>query len=413
MNKFVTSALAITVAGSVAYAGTGDSEWLELDREITSLSSSLATAQGGMGWSALLRTTLTYSDDDIATGGTVGAPANDVFGWSFEDIDLAFWGEMEECGFRISMDATNATKLGTVGGNGPAFRLEDAYGWMRCGDMATALMGQHKANSMRSALVVPEGLLFPNRTVLGSAFDSWNPGVSSWGAVEMLRWSFSIQNGAGGSGGGQTSDHAYTARLEYDLGEGAGNSESALGAPDDLAATVGFTFRNDDTQTKLPGALGGSDTEFFALDAWGTMGQIGFGLEVASVGDDLALGTDEDFGRFSSNPAPSVATGTFSENGTSAGGATPWGLTLSFLLNEQIEFAGRYENMDNTFDTTVASLAVNYYQGPSCKWVFAFSDVAADPGNLGGATVTPREGSVWQVGFVVGNAGTGANPYSM
>ena len=352
MNKFVTSALAMTVAGSVAFAGTGDSEWLELDREITSLSSSLTSAQGGgMGWSALLRTTLTYSDDNIATGGGVGAPQPDTFGWSFEDIDLAFWGSMEDVGFRISMDATNTTKLG---GLAAGFQLEDAYGWMRCGDMATALMGQHKANTLRSSTVNPEGLLFPNRTVLGSVFDNWNPGVSAFGAVEMLRWSTSVQNG----GNGQQGDHVWTARFEYDLGEGAGNTEGAMGAGDDLAATVGFTYLNDDAQD-----LGaGSDDELYALDVWGTMGQIGFGAEVASIGDDLLLAPDEDYGRF----ATPIGL-TLSESTTTLGGSTPWGFTVSFAMNEQIEFGARYESLDNVADTTVTSLAVNYHQGGGSK----------------------------------------------
>ncbi|MCZ6596421.1 MAG: hypothetical protein O7B99_02160, partial [Planctomycetota bacterium] len=291
MNKFVTSALALAVVGSLAYAGTGDNEWPELDREITNLSSSLANSQdGGMGWSALLRITGTYSDDAIATGDD-GIPPDedDIFGFSFEDVDLAFYGSVGDYSWRISMDVDGK------GGDGNDFVLEDGYVSWDCGGYFTASMGRHKANTLMSAATNPEHLLFINRSALGAAFDSWDEGIAAAGAYEeMFSWSLSVQNGDNG----QAADHRYTFRVEYEIGEGSGEAEGALGAGPDLAATIGLTYLDDDSQDP-GGGLG--DNDAWGIDVRGTAGPIGFGAEIMDIGDDLSLGTDEDYFRTGSS----------------------------------------------------------------------------------------------------------------
>ncbi len=394
MNKFVTSALAITAAGSLAYAGTGDSEWLELDREITTLSSSLTAADqhDGMGWSALLRVTTTYSDDDIATGDSPATPAGDVFGWSFEDVDLAFWGQVGDYGWRISMDASDNSKLGGD------FNIEDAHAWWSCGEYATALIGQHKANTLESSHMAPEGLFFINRTALGSAFDGWDNGISAWGELEMIRWSASIQN----SLNGQEGDHRYTVRVEYDLGEGAGDVEGALGAGDDFAATVGLVYIDDDGQDLSLPITVGSDNEAYGLDFRGTAGPVGFGAEIMSIGDDLALGIDEDFSRIAGFGNPLLAVATFAEDTTQVGGATPYSVMVTYLLNEEFEFGVRYEDLDNVADTTIISVGIAWYQsGHNAKWQAGWSDIDNDS-ILG---VSTPDGSIWQIGLTVGASG--------
>jgi hypothetical protein len=361
MNKFVTSALALSVAGSLAHAGTGDGEWLELDREIASLATPVTSpAQGGINWSALLRVNEYYSDDF-----QIGA--EDTSGAAFQDIDLAATGQVGDYGWRISGDFD----FGDL-------TLEDAYASWNCGDMFTARFGNQKAAFLRSQLVSPENLLFTNRTALGSVFDFWDTGIAAMGSFEdMISYSLAIMNGANGP----ASDHAYYARFEYSLGEGAANAEGALGAGQDFAATIGVSYANFDD---LSGTMG--DDSVWAIDFWGASGPIGFGAEMASIDDGIAAGTDEDFSSF-------IAGVGFSPD------SNPFDVTGSYLINEEVEVGLRYEDTDNDDDTTAITLGVNYYQsGHNAKWQASLTDIDSD--------TSAFEGTIWAVGLVLGSSGT-------
>lgn len=360
MNKFVTSALALSVAGSLAHAGTGDGEWLELDREIASLATPvMSPAQGGINWSALLRVNHYYSDDF-----QVGA--EDTSGVSFQDIDLAATGQVGDYSWRISGDFDLSVLV-----------LEDAYASWNMEDYFSLRFGNQKPAFLRSQMVSPENLLFTNRTALGSVFDGWDAGVSAMGSFEnMIRYSVAVMNGANGV----AADHAYFARLEYSFGEGAADAEGALGAGDGLAATLGVSYANFDD---LSGTMG--DDMMWAIDFWGTSGPIGFGFEYASVDDGIAATTDEDF-------SSAIAGLVFTPD------SNPWGITGSFLLNEEFEIGLRYEDTDNSDDTTAVTLGLNYYQsGHNAKWQASVTDIDSD---------TIVDGTVWAVGLVLGSSGT-------
>lgn len=360
MNKFVTSALALSVAGSLAYAGTGDGEWLELDREIASLATPVTSpVQGGINWSALIRVNEYYSDDFV-TG------AEDTSGAAFQDIDLAANGQVGDYGWRISGDVDAGVWV-----------LEDAYASWNCGDMFTARFGNQKAPFLRSQMVSPDNLLFTNRTALGSVFDGWDTGLSVLGTFEdLLGYSMSIMNGANGV----AADHAYFARLEYNLGEGAANVEGALGSGDALAATVGVSYANFDD---LSGTSG--DDTVYAVDFAGTVaGQVGFGVEWAQIDDSLAATTDEDFHSFISGLI-------FTPD------SNPFSATGSFLINEEMEVGVRYEDTDNADDTTAITLGFNYYQmGHNAKWQLSVTDIDSD---------TLTDGTIWAAGLSLGSSG--------
>jgi hypothetical protein len=363
MNKFVTSALALGVAGSLAHAGTSDGEWLELDREISSLAAPvMSPAQGGINWSALIRVGYAYSDDDAAL-----VNDEELLGAEFDDVDLAATGAVADFGWRVSGDLDSGS-----------FSLEDAYVSWQCGEYFTTMLGNHKAAFLRSNMVAPENLLFQNRTAIGSVFDGWDNGLGAHGTFEdMLSWYASIQNGANGS----ASDQAYYVRLEYNLGEGAGGAEGALGASDELSGTIGVAFANFDD---LSGTNG--DDQVFALDVWGTMGQIGAGFEVASVDEGLAATTDEDF---LAGPVAVV----FDAD------STPWDITGSFLVNEEVEIGARFESTDSDDDANLITLGVNWYQaGHNAKWQASLTDVSSDD--------DAEEATVWQVGVSVGSSGS-------
>jgi len=374
MKKFVTAALATAIAGSVSFAAPNDNEWLELDSEINSLATNLRPARDGHGWSALIRSTYVLSFDDVATGG-----GSDVSGFQFEDIDVAFWGGASEYGWRINVDLDgNGTNTGPLGGPSPAdpLALEDAYVFWDCGEFVTT-MGQFKPRAVRSGYVDPENQLMINRTSIGSAFDTWELGVGFSGSFEDITWSASMQNGLDGT----SAPSLWTGRVEYNLGEAASSNntaaltEGALGGGEELNATVGGAIVYDDT---LPG-----DGHAILLDVNGNMGQIGFGGEIGFLSDNFAR----------------TLSGDFTQNTGAVGGltgdSTPYNVTASFLVNEEVEVGARYDNLDNAVDTSILSVVANWYQSEhSAKWQAQWSIYDTNV----------NDGSIFQIGLVVGGS---------
>jgi len=380
MNRFVKTALAIVAAGSVANAGTGGNEWLELDSAINGLSSSLQPSQDGMGWSALIRAVYSHSSDEIAIGG--GANSPDVSGFNFNDVDMAFWGNQGPYMWRVSADISN----NEGGDNSTAFLLEDAYVKWNCGGYFDAMIGNFKPHASRSNSVDPERLLFIDRTAIGSAMDRWDNGIGASGTWEQAAWYVAVMNGSGAAGGGHTRDHLYVLRGEWNLGSGAGLSDGAVGSSDTLNGTAGVTFINDDT---VATTAGNSDTDMWLLDFHGNVSQFGFGGEVAVINDDFGMATDEDF---SNTFVPLIL----------SDDSKPWNVAVSYLINPEWEVGVRYEDLDNDDlagvggageDNTLTSLVANWYRGDNAgKWQAQWTDVDGDT----------LDGSIIEIGYAIG-----------
>lgn len=369
MNKFVTAALAVAVAGT-ANADPSDSEWLELDSEINSLASSLRPDQHGSGWTALFRSNYTISTDDIATG---GPGMSDIFGFEFDDIDLAFWGTVGDYGWRVSFD---------LGSGGSV--LEDAYVYWDCGELFTATMGAFKPKVVRSGYVDPENKVLIDRTAIGSLFDFWNLGLGASGSWENINWSASYHNGTDG----QVNDSFYVGRAEMNIGESAGSgnvaalTEGALGGGEELSGTAGVSVVHDDSLT-------GTSTTSVFVDANGNVGPIGFGGEFGYLGNVSGgtAGVGILSGDFSSLAVPLI----FEDD------STPWAITLSYLLSPEYEVAARVQDLDNGGgvgdDNTIITVGINWYQSEhNAKWQAQWSNVDGDT----------LDGNIFQVGVVVG-----------
>jgi hypothetical protein len=357
MNKIVTTALGLAAVSSVGFADPGDSDWLKLDSEINGLATSLATRDGS-GTTALLRGAALHGTDDISTGGT-GNP--DLSGFDLFDIDIAHHGGVGEFLYRISVDF-----------DGGSAQVEDAYASFPCGPV-NAMFGNFKAHVLRSADIHPENQLFFNRTILGSAFDKWDTGVAVSGEQQGLMWSFAVQNGQSGA----LADHFYAAMFSYMLGAGAGSSEGARGGNDDLNATLDVSVISDDTIS--------GDQLSYLVGFNGNQGQIGFGLEIAQLDDDVnAWSVNSDYAGLSS-PAFIMFDGD----------TTPYSATVSYLLNPDTELGVRYEDTDNDDNVSVITVGASFYQsGNNAKYQVGYSDVSADNG--------AAEGSFFTVGLVVG-----------
>jgi hypothetical protein len=368
MNRIVKTALAIAVAGSAAHAGTGDNEWSALDSEISGLASSLRPQENGMGWSAMIRWAYGYSSDDIATG----PGGDDLSGFSFNDVDVAFWGAQGPYMWRVNFDIDN----NEAGLSGSSVALEDAYVRWNCGDYFDAQVGNMKPRISHSNSLDPEKLVFINRTVLGSAFDTWDNGVAGMGHMEQLAWYAYILNGFNGD----DSDHLLVARGEFNLGSGVGEYEGAMGSNDTLNGTIGASYVHDDSNSGL------SDVSLWLVDFVGNVSQFGFGAEVAGLDDDVTfLTTDEDFSNLAS---PLMFDGD----------SNPWSAWGSYLVNQEWEVGVRYEDLDNgdNADNTVLSAVVNWYRGDNAgKWQAQYSSFDADSGF--------DDGEIFEVGFSIGH----------
>jgi len=390
MNRFVKTALALVAAGSASNAAPGDNEWLELDSEINGLASSLKPSEDGMGWAALLRAALSYSSDDIATG---GGNSPDTSGFNFNDVDLAFWGSQGPYRWRISADIDD-NDAGLASG-GTSFLLEDAHIVWNCGGYFDAMMGQFKPHVTRSNSVDPEKQVLIDRTSIGSAFDVWDDGVGLSGVWEYINWYFSLTDGQNG----HERDHIYVLRGEYNLGQGAGNYEGAMGSSDQMNGTVGLTLLHDDTNGDVDGDNNADNTSWI-VDFNGNVSNVGFGAEVAQLDDDTFLATSGDYSNIFDS---STGTGTPLPTPTSAlvlfGDSTPWNVTVSYLINPEWEVAARYEDLDNGDnngpDNTVLSLGANWYRGNAGKWQAQWSNFDADSAF--------NDGAVFEVGYSVGS----------
>lgn len=344
MNRFVTTALALTAASGAAFAAPNgsDSEWLELDREIDRLAKGYAT-RGDIGSDigAVLRVFYGYSDDDPYQN---TANMDATSGFELFDVDVWIEGEVGDFGYRVSTD------LGSGSAN-----LEDAFvRWSYDGDMS-AQAGQFKAHVTRSASLNPENGFFAERSAIGAAFDMWQPGVGASGSFDVFAWFFNVMNGTNSTDKG----HFWNFRFEFDLGEGASHYEGAYGGGDDFNATAGFSFFNDDTQS--------GDASGFVFDFAGSSGPLGFGVEVLSIDDDYTnLGRPDIW---------TIPSGTYDLERDS----TPFSAIVTWAIDEQLEAGLRLQDMDNTDDTTLISLGINYYKsGHNGKWHLSINDMDSD-----------------------------------
>ena len=248
MNKFIYSAIAIAAASSTSMAAEGD--WLQLDQDIASLSSTVAQG-GGVDVGALIRNS--YRD-----GGSEG-------GWSFEDVDVWLEGSLEEFDWRVNVDLDSGSAA-----------LEDAWVRWACGENVGITWGQFRQRIARSANIDPENQFFIDRSLIGMRFDMFDNGIQVDGMHSGFTWALAAQNGADGTG----DSLMYTAHASYNIGNGVAHQESALKAGDELDAVigVGYTDMEDDGEDAI-----------LIIDAAITMGQIFGTIELADGGDDAVL----------------------------------------------------------------------------------------------------------------------------
>jgi hypothetical protein len=204
-----------------------------------------------------------------------------------------------------------------------------------------------------------------DRTVIGQIFSApgaYQPGAAVTGDFGAFHVKFAFQNGADGI----TDGNGIVLRGEYKLGEGAKHREGALGAPEDLNATFGLGYFDDDSD------IGGSDFgRAIAIDAYVTSGPLSVQAEILDADEEFASNT----------------LGNVNDD------ATPWDITLGYLFAEQYEGFVRYQDLDNEVDATLVGAGVNYYvAGHQTKWQLNLSQY--DDDNV--------DGTILQLGLAIG-----------
>ncbi len=384
MTTFLRGATALVALGGPLWASSGTtSDWLGLDEELNSLASTVTLQGNEPNFGGLLRTNVLWSDD--FNGGTPGA--EDLLGADITDAKLWAQGDVGEIGWRVMMDFANfgesapgagdeVTYLADLFAGSPgaeySAQLQDAYATWNLSESLTLTFGRFRAPTTRSMWVPSEQLLFQNRSLLGEFGYQFNEGVMLSGSYESnLSWWLSAQNGIDGL----EDDLSFNGRVEYALGMPAPTFEGAFLSTNEIEATIGV-FYGDEGQLGSGSYLGG--------DLTANMGSLSFYGELTDFDDDWAPVLGSRFGSV-----------------FDAGGATPWSVTLSLMLQpETWEIAARYEELDDLGDTRLLTLGANYYlTGHNAKAQFNVIDISSD--------VDAQEGTIFGLGLVVGLEGYG------
>lgn len=295
---------------------------------------------------ALVRAFWAYADDDL--GG------NSINGFGFHDIDM--WAELpiDEYYFRASFEADTGTA-----------RLEDAYIRYVKSENLAAIVGSFKPRVLFSSSIDPELLMFNERTLLGTFFDSWDIGIQASGkAVEKLDYFASITNGSDGA----QDDKLYALRGEWCFqGQDVALQEGQRGLSGDQDIDLGLVFFQDT----------GDNAVGIGVDVLARFEKFCLQAEAMSLDDGLG-------GNVGLKTVPIALDGN----------STPWAISGATMLSDTMQIAGRIQSADNSDGTQVLSIALDYYpEGGSISFV-AQVDRYDEDGN--------NEGFVLQLGASMG-----------
>ncbi len=342
-------ATALILLASSALASDPANDFSLLARDIERLESHLeSSSQSAVNIGYLLRSSYGTSGDDLYEP----APGQDLGGFRMQDASLWFQGYVGGYEVFLRADASDATDWPPIGGGQPGVvNMRDAWARAPLAEGVNLYFGNFRCPVVNSGMLDEGKLLMIDRTRIGQFFDVYQAGAAVVADIDAFHIKLAAQNG----GDGAADELGLVARAEYKVGEGAKQREGALGA-EGFDATIGLGYFED----------GGMGNEFdaFIADAYATYDQFSLHAEVVDMGGDLAAMTVGNAGGES---------------------ATPYTATLGFRIDERFEVALRYQDLDDTNDTTQIGGGFNYYvAGHAAKWQVNVSqyDNASDDGLL-------------------------------
>jgi len=338
MNKFVFGALAVTTASTLGFANNGE-DWMTLDREIESLASGMA--QGGSGF-----TVDGWIKSSYASSSDVTIAGNDLGGFSLDSIRANLDGSLGDFNVHVALEGSNDPGFGYFGsvGNASSVGVIDAYSTFNITEQVGVQVGFFRPPFLNDSLRDENEFLFIDRTVQG---DVW--AFRDQGALFSFMFDqFSAWLGAQNGFDAQGDDLVLTGRVEFNaMGQGQASTEGAYGSADENNLNLGAAYYDDDNVT-----------------------------------DGSAISVDADFSR---GPLYAAASLVDYDDGLAAlisplAGETPWDITVSYMFApDEWEIAARWEDLDDSQDSTMLSLGVNYYvEGHDMKWQLNYSTIDSD-----------------------------------
>ena len=308
-------------------AGANEASWLELDQDIASLSPMAAVAGEGLAVSGYIKNYY-MSDSDANTGG-----------WGFNAVRVNIVGSVEDVAVKVSWDMKSGSLV-----------LKDAYARWDAMDNMAVTWGQFKRPFLHSFTTSSNKLLFISTTA-NAANEARDNGVMLNGNIaEMGTWQVAATNGADLA----TDENYYTARAAFTvMGAGGFNSlEGGRGSSDGTNASIGISYAEENGATFEGDKLG--------IELAGNLDAIFFHLDMVQY-DDTFAGLDTNLG-------------------TALADTSPMGITLSYMLDDNMEVAARHEDFDDVDSSTRLSLAFNYYSVLPNKmmWQINYSDISSD-----------------------------------
>ena len=355
---FARSGALVLLAPFASAASEPVNDFNLLERDIALLEShmeSSSTSAVNLGY--LLRSSYASSGDAFYEP----APGQDLGGFRMQDASLWFQGYVGGYEVFLRADASDATDWPPIGGGQPgALNMRDAWARAPLTEGVSLYFGNFRCPVVNSGMLDEGKLLMIDRTRIGQFFDVYQAGAAVVADFDNFHVKLAAQNG----GDGAADELGIVARAEYKVGEGAKHREGALGA-EGFDATFGLGYFQDRGM--------GDDFDAYIVDAYATFDQFSLHAEVVDMGGDLATMTV----------------------GNAGDSATPYTATAGFRINDEIEVALRYQDLDDVNETTQIGGGLNYYvAGHAAKWQINVSqyDNSSDDGVL------------FQVGLSLGSA---------
>ncbi len=345
MNKFVIGALALTSASSLAYAGGEETkEWSTLDRDILSLTSNPPPVSQ-VALSAFVRSRAARSNDVDVDPSISGKQK--LSGFAMDNARVALDISQGDYGAHISLDAIDVGGIVPQQNSVGDAKLLDAYATASFGNGISAQMGLFRPPFLWSALINENNMLLLDRTFNGQVWDERDQGVQVSGVFDNVNVFIAVQNGADNVQSG----YRFTGRATISPLGKVGMQEGAFGASADTGLTLGAAY-SDDNSSSI-----GNHGESWALDGCLTQGGFSLHAELVDYQDDVTP-----------DAAMNLSTGALNAIGHNVtppvgfhGSETPWSATAGFAVSPNIEIVGRYEDLDDSDNTTAITFGVNFY----------------------------------------------------
>ncbi|MCC6408189.1 MAG: hypothetical protein IT453_13585 [Planctomycetes bacterium] len=343
MNGPALSAMALVAVTGVAKAGGTETPnataYASLDRELEALAGTLGAAESGVKVSGYIKTNIISQDST-----TPGSP--DTLGTQLTGVRLNFAADITD---------TMKMKLSVDGAKGTA-DLKDGFGWVKLCEAVNLTFGQYRVPILQSSSASDESLAFYERTAQGAVWSGREPGVMFDGKIQQFRWYASAQNG----GDGISDELLIAGHVAFDVkGSGIVKQEAGFGTDAETALTLGATYLDEGTLT---------DGTVMAFEVLAVTGPVFVQGEILDYDDGFTAGA--------------VPTGA-AKNASGRADTTPFDLTATYQFNPNWEGAVRYEDADDTDDTSTIGLGVNYYvNGHKAKWQLNFLSTSSDNDSL-------------------------------